>query len=82
MLDLGRVCESARVKLNGRDVATVWSRPFQVRVGEFHMTWGAPAGAINDPSDYWGQWFKTNGPQNYAKWSNPKFDDLLAKIDD
>jgi peptide/nickel transport system substrate-binding protein len=53
----------------------------QVRVGEYHMTWGAPAGAINDPSDYWGQWFKTNGPQNYAKWSNQKFDDLLAKLD-
>lgn len=53
----------------------------QVRAGEYHMTWGAPAGAINDPSDYWGQWFKTNGPQNYAKYSNPKFDDLLAKID-
>jgi peptide/nickel transport system substrate-binding protein len=53
----------------------------QVRVGEYHMTWGAPAGAINDPSDYWGQWFKTNGPQNYAKWSNPKFDEILAKMD-
>ena len=35
MLDLGRVCESARVKLNGRDVVTLWSRPFQVRLGEF-----------------------------------------------
>lgn len=34
-LDLGDVRESARVRLNGRDVATVWSLPFRVRVGEF-----------------------------------------------
>jgi hypothetical protein len=35
MLHLGDVRESARVRLNGRDVATAWSVPFQVRVGEF-----------------------------------------------
>lgn len=34
-LDLGDVRESARVRLNGRDVATAWSVPFQVRVGEY-----------------------------------------------
>jgi hypothetical protein len=34
MLDLGDVRESARVRLNGRDVATVWSLPFRVRIGE------------------------------------------------
>jgi hypothetical protein len=32
-LDLGDVRESARVRLNGRDVATAWSVPFAVRVG-------------------------------------------------
>ncbi len=52
-----------------------------VRAGDYHMTHGAPAGAINDPSDYWAQWFKTDGPQNYAKWSNGKFDELLGKVD-
>jgi hypothetical protein len=35
LLDLGEVRESARVRLNGRAVATAWSLPFQVRVGEF-----------------------------------------------
>jgi len=35
LLDLGRVCDSARVSVNGRDVATVWSRPFELRVGPF-----------------------------------------------
>jgi hypothetical protein len=33
LLDLGRVAESARVRLNGREVATLWSRPFEVRIG-------------------------------------------------
>jgi hypothetical protein len=35
LLDLGKVCESARVRLNGKDVATLWCTPFQVRVGSF-----------------------------------------------
>ena len=35
MLDLGEVRESARIRMNGRDVTTVWSLPFQVRVGAF-----------------------------------------------
>ena len=35
LLDLGDVRESARVRLNGREVATLWSLPFRVRVGRF-----------------------------------------------
>jgi len=35
LLDLGRVCESARVRLNGRDVGVLWCRPFRIAVGEF-----------------------------------------------
>ena len=34
LLDLGRVAETARVKLNGRDLGTLFSRPFRLRVGE------------------------------------------------
>jgi len=33
LLDLGDVRESARVRLNGADVATAWSLPFRLRVG-------------------------------------------------
>lgn len=51
-----------------------------VRGGDFNLTSGVPAGAINDPSDYWGQWFKTGAPQNYGFYSNPQFDDLLLQI--
>jgi len=35
LLNLGRVCESARIKLNGREVGSLWSEPFQILVGEF-----------------------------------------------
>ena len=34
-----------------------------------------------DPSDYFNAWYKKNGPQNYANWDNPKFNELLPKID-
>jgi len=35
MLDLGDIRESARVILNGKPVATVWSLPFRTRIGSF-----------------------------------------------
>jgi hypothetical protein len=35
LLDLGTVCESARVRVNGRNVATLWCAPFRVPVGGF-----------------------------------------------
>jgi hypothetical protein len=35
MLDLGDIRESARVRLNGKEITTAWSLPFQVRVGVF-----------------------------------------------
>ena len=64
--------------INPVETSVYWDA---VRAGDFHMTILQPAGAINDPSDYWGQWFKTNGPQNYGNWSNAQFDDLLGKVD-
>jgi hypothetical protein len=35
VLDLGRVCESARLRVNGRYVGALWSIPFQVPVGKY-----------------------------------------------
>jgi hypothetical protein len=43
LLELGRVAESAHVRLNGHDVGTLWSVPFSVRVGKFIR----PPGEIN-----------------------------------
>jgi hypothetical protein len=34
-LDLGKVCESARVKINGKDAGIWWSIPFRANVGEY-----------------------------------------------
>jgi hypothetical protein len=35
LLDLGRICESARVELNGSVVGVLWCPPLQISVGEF-----------------------------------------------
>ena len=35
ILELGRVCESARVSLNGRMVGTVWCEPFQCQISRY-----------------------------------------------
>ena len=35
ILDLGKVCESASVIINGEKVGTVWSLPFEIPVGRF-----------------------------------------------
>lgn len=51
-----------------------------VAAGGFHATTGVPACGITDPSDCFGQWFKTGGPQNYAKYNNANFDNLWLQI--
>jgi hypothetical protein len=35
LLDLGRVCESARVTLNGHYIGALWCEPYEVPVGNF-----------------------------------------------
>ncbi len=35
LLDLGKVCESASITLNGHKVATLWSLPFETHVGKY-----------------------------------------------
>jgi hypothetical protein len=35
MLDLGKVCESARVTINGENAGTVWSLPSEITIGRF-----------------------------------------------
>lgn len=34
MLDLGRICDSARIRLNGEPVAALWAPPFQCRLSD------------------------------------------------
>jgi len=35
ILDLGRVCESARIRLNGHQLGALWCAPFREMVGEW-----------------------------------------------
>jgi hypothetical protein len=35
VLKLGKVCESARVWVNGKDAGIVWSLPFEIRIGKY-----------------------------------------------
>lgn len=35
LLDLGKVCESARVRINGKDAGALWSIPFSKPVGKY-----------------------------------------------
>jgi len=35
LLDLGKICESASIKINGQNAGTVWSLPFEIPVGHF-----------------------------------------------
>lgn len=35
VLNLGRVAESARVWINGKDAGIIWANPFEVRIGKF-----------------------------------------------
>jgi hypothetical protein len=38
MLELGTVCESARVSVNGSQAGTAWCHPFRMRIGAFLHT--------------------------------------------
>jgi len=35
LLDLGGLCESARVRVNGQDAGLVWALPFTVKIGKY-----------------------------------------------
>jgi len=35
LLDLGKLCESARVCVNGKDAGIVWALPFTVKIGKY-----------------------------------------------
>ena len=49
--------------------------------GNFDILIGVIVSSLLDPSDYFRAWYSADGPQNYAFWMNPKFDEMLLKID-
>ena len=60
-------------------VESVWFD--DIKSGNFDMAVGAIVTTLLDPSDYFNAWYKDGGPQNYSNWNNPKFAELLPKID-
>jgi ABC-type transport system substrate-binding protein len=60
-------------------VESVWFD--DVNTGKFDLAIGAIVSTLLDPSDYFNAWYKKGGPQNYSQWDNPKFNELLPKID-
>ncbi|MGI8688783.1 MAG: ABC transporter substrate-binding protein [Thermomicrobiales bacterium] len=51
------------------------------KAGRFTLVLDTPGGPISDFSPIGNTYFKTGGSQNFGSYSNPKFDDLLAKAD-
>jgi peptide/nickel transport system substrate-binding protein len=49
--------------------------------GNFDLTISVIVSTLMDPSDYFHAWYGKDGPQNYAKWSNKEFQDLVDQID-
>jgi ABC-type transport system substrate-binding protein len=49
--------------------------------GNFDLTISAIVSTLIDPSDYFNAWYSKNGPQNYSKWHNPTFEELVKQID-
>jgi peptide/nickel transport system substrate-binding protein len=60
-------------------VESVWFD--DIKSGNYDLAVGAVVSTLLDPSDYFNAWYKRGGPQNYANWDNPKFNELLPKID-
>jgi ABC-type transport system substrate-binding protein len=60
-------------------VESVWFD--DIANGHFDLAIGAVVSTLLDPSDYFNAWYRTDGPQNYSSYSNPKVDALIDQID-
>lgn len=48
--------------------------------GNFDLSIGAIVSTLIDPSDYFNTWYAKDGPQNYSRWEDPAFAELLGRI--
>lgn len=60
-------------------VESIWFD--DARSGNFDLALGVIVSTLLDPSDYFNGWYKTDGPQNHAFWSNADFNALMPQID-
>jgi peptide/nickel transport system substrate-binding protein len=51
------------------------------QAGNFDLSIGIVVSTLMDPSDYFHAWYGKDGPQNFAKWSNKEFEELVNQID-
>lgn len=72
--------EALHIDTTLRTVPTaVWFEDAQK--GNFDLTISVIVSTLMDPSDYFHTWYGKDGPQNYGKWSNKAFQDLVSQID-
>ena len=51
------------------------------QAGRFDLAISPVVSTLIDPSDYFRSWYGKDGPQNYSKWSNTAFQELIDQID-
>src|SRR5262252_6330779 len=72
--------ETLNIEANIRMVQiSVWFD--EAQAGTFDLTISAIVSTLLDPSDYFNAWYAKGAPQNYSRWSNKEFQDLLPQID-
>ncbi len=72
--------EILNIQTNLRTVqVSVWFD--EALAGKFDFTISAIVSTLIDPSDYFNAWYGKDGPQNYSRWFNSKFQDLVLPID-
>jgi ABC-type oligopeptide transport system substrate-binding subunit len=71
--------ETLNIECNLRAVQTsVWFD--EAQAGKYDLTISAIVSTLLDPSDYFNAWYAKDGPQNYSKWHNPAFEQVLQHI--
>jgi peptide/nickel transport system substrate-binding protein len=71
--------ETLNIECNLRAVQTsVWFD--EAQAGNFDLTISAIVSTLLDPSDYFNSWYAKDGPQNYSKWQNTAFEEVLYQI--
>jgi ABC-type transport system substrate-binding protein len=73
--------DTLNIETNLRTVqVSVWFE--EAQAGKVRSLRSAPSCLpFIDPSDYFRSWYSKDGPQNYSKWSNKDFEELLPQID-
>jgi peptide/nickel transport system substrate-binding protein len=71
--------DTLNIECNLRAVQTsVWFD--EAQAGNYDLTISAIVSTVLDPSDYFNSWYAKDGPQNYSKWHNPAFEQILQQI--